>query len=602
MSSGLFLSWCGKTSLLIAAGTLLLPVAASAAGTLTIRNITIVDPVDGSRSAHDVIIKDDRIIEITPTTMRSTQRSGETRVLDGTGKYLIPGLWDMHGHVSDEASGPLYVLNGVTGVRQIMGHSLSYAWRQRRLEATPAMPRMYLGSTLVDGKPAHVPGSIEVSNADEARQVVRTVKGSRAEFLKIYSKVPATAYEALIDEARKLDVRVEGHVPDAVSWASVAKGGNQRSIEHLWGLPRWIAKNSEDLSQRTAKFYESVTWGGTLTPEQQKRTIELQNEAYDKYDPGRFADLVRDLQRNQVWQSPTLIVWETRIRETDPALSEDPRLAFIPQWMREFWQWKVGNDGNGEPAARALSQRRHRFNLERLREMHAAGVPILAGTDSPLPYILPGWSLHDELALLVEAGLTPREALQAATSNAGKFIGRSDVGRVRPGALADLVIITADPTADIRNTRKVEAVIIGGRLVDRTARDAAFQKLKLRFAAPTAAAAVTEAFKSGGLAAATAKYDDVCPAPDEVRNCSPIDVVEYTLAPLALESPEKDRLGTLVEWAERRFPDDVEVQTWAAIEHKKASRPERSGAAFQRALQLAPGSPYLLHHQKLLGH
>lgn len=386
----------------------------------------------------------------------------------------------------------------------------------------------------------------------------------------------------------------------------MAKDGKQRSIEHLWGLPRWVAKNAEDLSQRTAKFYESVTWGGTLTPEQQTRTIELQNEAYDKYDPRRFADLVRDLHRNQVWQSPTLIVWETRIRETDPALPEDPRLAFIPQWMRDFWQWKVGNDGNGEPAARALNQPRHRFNLERLREMHAAGVPILAGTDSPLPYILPGWSLHDELALLVEAGLTPKEALQAATSNAGKFIGRSDIGRVRPGALADLIIITADPTVDIHNTRKVEAVVIGGRLVDRTARDAAFQKLKLKlklkFAAPSAAAAVTEAFKNGGLAVATAKYDDVCPAPDEVRNCSPIDAVEYTLASLVLESPEKDKLGTLIDWAERRFPDDVEVQTWAAIEHKKASRPERSRAAFQRALQLAPGSPYLLHNQKLLGH
>ncbi|MXO74791.1 amidohydrolase family protein [Altererythrobacter aerius] len=586
--------------LLFVACSFLLPSAASATGTLTIRNITIVDPVDGTRSAQDVVIQNDRIVAITATGAKSSEALGETTVVDGTGKYLIPGLWDMHGHVSDEASGPLYILNGVTGVRQIMGHSLSYAWRHRKLEATPAMPRMYLGSTLVDGKPAHVPGSIEVSSIDEARQAVRTVKSSGAEFLKIYSKVPADAYEALIDEARKLDVRVEGHVPDSVSWASVAKDGKQRSIEHLWGLPRWVASNAENLSERTAKFYEGVTWGGTLTPEQQKRTIELQNEAYDNFDPRRFADLVRDLKRNRVWQSPTLIVWETRIRETDPALAKDPRLALIPQWMREFWKWKVGNDGNGEPAARALSERRHKFNLDRLREMHASGVPILAGTDSPLPYNLPGWSLHDELALLVEAGLTPKEALQAATSNAGQFIGRNDIGRVRPGAIADLVITTADPTVDIRNTRKIDAVIIGGRLIDRTARDAAFQQLKRKFAAPTAAAALTEAFKDGGLAAAIATYEEVCPAPDAVRDCSPIDAVEYTLAPLVLESPEKDRFGTLVDWAERRFPDDVEVQTWVALEQKKASRPDRSKAALQRALQLAPGSPFLLHHLQLL--
>ncbi|MDV3256891.1 MAG: amidohydrolase family protein [Sphingomonas sp.] len=573
--------------------------AAGAADTVTIRNITILDPIEGARAAQDVFIRNDRIVEISEAGAKSSEASGETTIVDGTGKYLIPGLWDMHGHVSDEASGPLYVLNGVTGVRQIMGHSLSHAWRHRKLEGTPAMPRMYLGSTLVDGKPAHVPGSIEVGSVDEARQAVRTVKGSGAEFLKIYSKVPADAYEALIDEARKLDVRVEGHVPDSVSWASVAKHGRQRSIEHLWGLPRWVAKNADDLSQRTAKFYESVTWGGTLTPEQQKRTIELQNEAYDNYDPTRFADILRDLKRNRVWQSPTLIVWETRIRETDPALETDPRLAFIPQWMREFWKWKVGNDGNGEPAARALSERRHRFNLDRLREMHASGVPILAGTDSPLPYILPGWSLHDELALLVEAGLTPNEALKAATSNVGQFIGRKDIGRVRPGAIADLVIVTADPTADIRNTRKIDAVIVGGRLIDRMARDAAFHQLKRKFAAPTAAAALTDAFKRGGLAAAMAKYDEVCPAPDDVRNCSPIDAVEYTLASLVLESPEKDRLATLVDWAERRFPNDVEVQTWAGLEHKKASRLSRSKTAFKRALQLAPGSTFLLYQLHL---
>lgn len=600
MSNGLLRGWLGKRLLIFAASGCALCSAASAAGTVTIRNITILDPIEGARTSQDVFIQHDRIVDITSAGAKSSRAVGETTVVDGTGKYLIPGLWDMHGHVSDEASGPLYVLNGVTGVRQIMGHSLSYAWRHQKLEATPAMPRMYLGSTLIDGKPAHVPGSIEVSSADEARQAVRTVKSSGAEFLKVYSKVPADAYAALIDEAQKLNVRVEGHVPDAVSWATVAKQGKQRSIEHLWGLPRWVASNAEDLSQRTTKFYQGVTWGGTLTLEQQKRTIELQNEAYDKYDPARFASLVRDLQRNRVWQSPTLIVWETRIREADPAVAADARLTFVPQWMRDFWKWKVGNDGNGDPAARALSERRHKFNLDRLREMHASGVPILAGTDSPLPYILPGWSLHDELALLVEAGLTPREALQAATSNVGQFVGRNDIGRVRPGALADLVILTADPSADIRNSREIDSVIIAGRLIDRTAREAAFDKLKSKFAAPTAAAALTEAFKRGGLDATIATYDQVCPAPDDVRNCSPIDAVEYTVAPLLLQRNEKDRLAALVDWAERRFPDDVEVQTWAALEHKKASRLDRSQAAFKRALQLAPGSPYILYHLQLL--
>lgn len=244
--------------LFVAAAAFCASSATQAAQTLTIRNITVIDPVGGALSRRDVVIKGDRITTI--AAMRPASKlSASAPTIDGTGKYLIPGLWDMHGHVSDRSSGSLYVLNGVTGVRQIMGHSQSYAWRHEKIEATPVMPRMYLGSTLIDGTPAHVPGSIEVSSVDDARRAVRTVKRSGAEFLKVYSKVPAPAYAALMDEAQKLGVRVEGHVPDAVSWQTVAADGKQRSIEHLWGLPRSVASNAEDLSQRTAKFYESVT-------------------------------------------------------------------------------------------------------------------------------------------------------------------------------------------------------------------------------------------------------------------------------------------------------------------------------------------------------
>ena len=572
---------------------------AKAAERLTIRNITIVDPVAGATSRRDVVIDGDRIVRIAAAGPKR-KVSINSATIDGTGKYLIPGLWDMHGHVSDRESGPLYVLNGVTGVRQIMGHSQSYAWRHQKIEATPIMPRMYLGSTLIDGKPAHVPGSIEISSAGEARAAVRTVKRSGAEFLKVYSKVPAPAYAALMDEAQKLGVRVEGHVPDAVSWFTVAVVGKQRSIEHLWGLPRWVASNAEDLSQRTAQFYESVTWGGTLTAEQQKRTIDLQNEAYDKYDPSRFSALLGHLARNRVWQSPTLIVWETRIRETDAKTLADPRLEYLPQWMRDFWPWKVANDGNEKPAARALSERRHRFNLDRLGEMHAAGVPILAGTDSPLPYILPGWSLHEEMELLVQAGLKPMEALQAATSNAGKFIGREDIGRVRVGALADLVILTADPQRNIANTREIDTVIIAGRSIDRSGRKAAFEQMKRQFAAPSASKAMIEVFKKEGFDAAVARYDKLCPAAVETIDCTPIEAVKFGLAGALAESSAKDRLGDLVNWAEKRFREDVEIQTWAALEHKKAGRADKAKAVFTRALALAPGDPFLLHHLERL--
>lgn len=568
-------------------------------GDLIITNITVIDPVEGATAKRDVIIEGDRITSVRAAHSQPAS-SLTARIVDGTGKFLIPGLWDMHGHVSDEVSGPLYVLNGVTGVRQMLGHPLSYAWRHKKLEATPRMPRTYLGSALVDAAPAHVPGSIEVGSPEEAREVALTIKNSGAQFLKVYSKLSALSYTALMDEASKLGVRVEGHVPDAVSWQQVASDGKQRSIEHLWGLPRWVATNADDLAQRTAKFYEDVTWGGTLTPEQQLKTIELQNEAYDHYNPNRFRSLVRDLAANRVWQSPTLIVWETRIREADPANASDPRLAYIPAWMRGFWQAKVAVDGNEKPIARALSERRHRFNLDRLREMHASGVPILAGTDSPLPYIFPGWAMHDELLLLVEAGLSPIEALRTSTSNAGTFIGDEHIGRIQEGALADLVILDADPTKDIGATRNIDSVIIGGNLIDKTGRQAEFERLKRVAAAPSVADAMLKAFKENGLDAALSAFAEHCPASVEMYDCSGSNAVEYGLAPALLESAEKSRYEELVSWSQKTFSDQVDVLIWVAIHQKKNSNKEAARSAFQEALKIAPGDPFILHHLRTL--
>ncbi|MDQ3077563.1 MAG: amidohydrolase family protein [Pseudomonadota bacterium] len=567
------------------------PVSAQPAGDLVIRNIAVVDPVDGMRTGQDVRIRGDRIIEVRPT-----QPDWPVGTVDGTGKYLIPGLWDMHGHVSDEASGPLYVLNGVTGVRQMMGHSASFAWRHKGLEASPSMPRMYLGSTLIDGSPAHVPGSIEVTSPEDARKAVRIVDRSGAEFLKVYSKLSAESYQALIEEAARLSVRVEGHVPDSVSWLQVAKDGRQRSIEHLWGLPRWVADNASELSARTAKFYEQVAWGGTLTPEQQARSIALQNEAYDHYDPVGFAALVRDLAANRVWQSPTLIVWEARIREANPDNANDPRLAYLPGWMRDFWKGKVAVDGNDKAEAQALSKRRHQYNMDRLREMHAGGVPILAGSDSPLPYILPGWYLHEELALFVEAGLSPIEALRTATSNAGIFLGRTDIGRIRQGALADMVILTANPLQDIISTRQIDSIVINGRLIDARARAAGFERAKSIAAASSVAGPMIAAFKRGGLDAALPVYGQHCPAPPDRMDCTGINAVEFGLAPLLWESPEKSRMKELVIWAERTFDHQADVQVWAGLQHGKSGDEAASLRALEKALALAPGDPFILHH------
>jgi hypothetical protein len=263
--------------------------------------------------------------------------------------------------------------------------------------------------------------------------------------------------------------------------------------------------------------------------------------------------------------------------------------------MRDFWKQKVRADGNDKPAAKALSKRRHRFNLDRLREMHQAGVPILAGSDAPLPYIFPGWSLHEELSLLVEAGLTPLEALRAATSNAGLFMGRADIGRSAEGAIADLVILNADPTSDIRNVAKIHSVIINGTLIDKKARMAGFARLKSVAEAPVAGNLMIQAYKSGGLSAALTAYRKHCPAPVERMDCAGINAAEYGLAPVIEQSGNKAAYREFVIWAEQTFADQADVQIWAGLHHRKVGNRSLAEAALKRALVVAPGDPLAMH-------
>jgi hypothetical protein len=227
--------------------------------------------------------------------------------------------------------------------------------------------------------------------------------------------------------------------------------------------------------------------------------------------------------------------------------------------------------------------------------MHRAGVPILAGSDAPLPYVFPGWALHEELSLLVEAGLSPLEALRTATSNAGLFMGRPDVGRLTEGAEADLVMLSADPTSDIRNVGKIDSIIINGVLIDKQAREAGFARLKKVADAPVAGNLMINAYKSGGLPAALAAYRKHCPAAIEQLDCTGINAAEYGLAPVIEKSGNKAEYREFVRWAEQTFADQADVQIWAGLQHRKAKNEVRAKAAFKRALMAAPGDPLAMH-------
>lgn len=425
--------------------------------TATIVHVTVVDVATGKELPDQtVVLQGDHIVSVAP--FDPTAAAPQGRVVDANGAFLIPGLWDMHVHVQDLEDLPLYIANGVTGVRLMFGSKKTKELRAR-FASVPVAPDIVVGSAIVDGDPPVWPGSIVVHKPDEARRVVDEIKQGGADFVKIYNGIPRGAFFALADEASKQSIPFAGHLPFAIR-ASEASDAGQRSIEHLTGIAIACSSREQDLMKQ-------------LHPLQYIENTILNAEAVRSFDAAKCQALFAQFRRNMTWQVPTLAVHRAFGYMNDSRFTSDPRVAYMSEEVRR--RWKSSND------VRFLRWRPPEFELHRglfradeqmVGMMFRAGVPLLAGTDAMNPYCLPGFSLHDELVLLVQSGLTPLAALQAATLNPAEFLGRSDeLGGIAPGKRADLVLLTADPLADIHNTTQIQAVWLRGKYLDRAALD-----------------------------------------------------------------------------------------------------------------------------------
>jgi hypothetical protein len=385
-------------------------------------------------------------------------------VVDATGKFLIPGLWDMHAHtITKESFFPLYLANGVTGVRDMFNPLAKFdEWRREIKEGKILGPRINASFTIVDGPKPIWPLSISAANEDEGRRAVLSLKGRGADFVKIYSLLPRSAYFAVADEAKKQGMTFAGHVPESVS-AGEASDAGQKSIEHLTGVP--LAASSREDEIRT-KTLAALSRGSSLLIES---FFQSEIEAFASYDEQKARILFSRFVKNGTWQTPTLTVLRAFWYFDDPVFRNDPRLKYIPGYIRRVLGWDSTNAfsfGQRTPEMIAAGRKLFQRQLDLVRDMRRAGVRFLAGTDTPNPFVFPGFSLHDELALLVQAGLTPLEALQAATRNPAEYFNQlSSFGTVEQGKWADLVLLEADPLVNITNTKKIAAVVIGGKLI-----------------------------------------------------------------------------------------------------------------------------------------
>jgi imidazolonepropionase-like amidohydrolase len=383
--------------------------------------------------------------------------------VNGTGKYLIPGLWDMHAHATDYVSTyPLYLANGVTGVREMSGPSDANRFRAELAAKKIDSPHMYIGSPIIDGPPPLWEGSIFVNTPDDARRVVDEQKRRGADFIKIYNSLSRETYFAIIDEGKRLRIPVEGHVPFAVSgWEATAAG--QKSFEHLFGIPDACSNREEEYRSKIATA---------------KRPIERDRvyaQAALSYSDEKCRRLFAAFKKNRTWQVPTLTIDRSVGWLKDPQFTNDDRLRYFGG---EMLSWVSAKDGvppymkDWTPADYSMERELFIYEQKLVGAMFRPGVPLLAGTDDANPYCFPGFSLHDELALMVESGVSPLGALQSATWNAALFIEATKTyGSVEPGKVADLVLLNADPLENIHNTSKISEVFLAGKEFDRAALD-----------------------------------------------------------------------------------------------------------------------------------
>jgi imidazolonepropionase-like amidohydrolase len=455
------------------------------AQTLAITNVTVID-VNGRapQRAQTVVIRDGTIAAIVPAQTFKTAK--QTQVINGAGKYLIPALWDMHIHLTNEPDPavsrewmlPLLLAYGVVGIRE-MGGDWQRIQRMRidLLAGKLTGPNIVAAGPFVDG-----PGFVDkpVTTPDEARRRVGELKAAGVDFIKVQANLAPAVYQAVLAAATRQQLTVAGHIPEAVSAFTVAQT-QQHSIEHSSPiLPGdagiLLACSSKEDELRREVLALKQLQGQELR--QRERTLETQ--MIETYDAAKCARLFAQLVKKQIHVTPTLIWGERLLPLNAQDTLDQTALSLMPRKQAETLSARRQQRiATMPPENFTLLQRVAVTARKLVKEMHQARVPLLAGTDAVDGDVLPGLSLHQELERLVQAGLTPLAALQTATRNPARYFGAAaQRGSIARGQQADLLLLDDDPLRDIRNTQKIHAIIHHGKLIAAAERTELLRKVQ----------------------------------------------------------------------------------------------------------------------------
>jgi len=428
---------CAVSALLLGCGR------ASPDWSIVISHVTIID----GRSPEplrdrDVVIRGNRIVA--ESAAGSVRVGRGAHVVDGRGRFLLPGLWDMHVHTvmpGGEAALSLYIANGVTGVRDMAGEwAQLQAWRREIAGGTRTGPRMVVSGPYLEGGDVPIPHLL-VRVPEDAQPAVDSLIGLGVDFVKVHSQLTSEVYFAIARAARARGIPFAGHVPRSVG-AVAASDSGQRSIEHLLTIPNACTPQ------------ESVA----LMP---RFTVQ---SALGRCTSEDLSTLFATLVRNDTWVVPTLTAQLEVATWPKRDLPGDSLAHYLPDELRRFVAEIFPMPDSIPPGADEVGLALFDKRVRIVGALHEAGVHVMTGTDAPLRNSPPGFGLHEELKLFVRAGLSPFDALRAATIEPARFLGIQDsLGTVETGKIADLVLLDANPLDDIGNTRHIVLVIANGR-------------------------------------------------------------------------------------------------------------------------------------------
>jgi cytosine/adenosine deaminase-related metal-dependent hydrolase len=442
-----------------------------------ITGVNVIDVEAGALLANrTVMVEGGRIRSVT----NGAQAPAGVRVIDGTGKYLIPGLWDMHAHLrhplAPDLIMPQFVANGVTGVREMSSDCDGPAedqiclpqmqeWRGQIERGERIGPRLVALSSFI----VNPPWTYNVT-AQQVQQLVARFDSQSVDLIKVYYRLSPDALRMFIDEAKKHDIAVSGHLPLRMTSIEASNAG-LRSLEHARDFLFDCFPGSQEFRS---------------TAMSQNPPMSVMRSMVEDHAPALCDDVFRAFVSNETWYVPTHVTRRMDAFADDSAFRNDARSKYIPA---DVWkEWQADADRmvalDPSPEGRRVMRSFYEKGLELTRRAHAAGVKIMLGTDAGDTYVFFGSGLHDELGEFVKAGLAPADALRAATIRPAEFLGLdAEYGSVQDGRHADLVLLDANPLESIANTRAIHAVILGGRVFDRTELDRMLQEVESGVAA-----------------------------------------------------------------------------------------------------------------------